>query len=92
MVRAIKWKHLAPKLYPPCEGVYQRSICVFGVGDLQWLSQQVHVFANKFDLSSDHIAVKCLDDRLEEQQKDSSNSTDAILPFEQIRDSIKIAK
>lgn len=93
IVRAIKWRHLAPKLYPECQGYYLRSICVYGVGDLQWLSQQVHLFANKFDLGSDHIAFKCLDERLEENQKtDMTNFTDVPLVFGQIRDSIKIAK
>lgn len=47
--------------YPECQGHHVREVCVFGVGDLQWLVQQHHLFANKFDMDSDPIAVFCLE-------------------------------
>ena len=63
-VRAIKWKHHAGIRYPPCRGKYRHNICVFGVGDLHWLSKQTPLFANKFSLNSDHIAFKCMEEKV----------------------------
>ncbi|XP_047446978.1 beta-1,3-galactosyl-O-glycosyl-glycoprotein beta-1,6-N-acetylglucosaminyltransferase-like [Mugil cephalus] len=48
-------------VYPPCQGDHVRSICVNSAGDLQWLLQQYHLFANKFDIDTDPIAVYCLE-------------------------------
>lgn len=59
-VRAIKWSYFADQQYPACQGQYQRNICVYGVGDLHWLTQRPHMFANKFDLNMDHVVLKCL--------------------------------
>ena len=60
-VRSIKWSYHAGRLYPECQGQYVRNICVYGVGDLQWLTQQTHMFANKFDINFDHMAVTCIE-------------------------------
>ncbi|XP_077990978.1 N-acetyllactosaminide beta-1,6-N-acetylglucosaminyl-transferase-like [Glandiceps talaboti] len=62
--RAIKWLFYEGKIYPSCAGKYVREVCVFGVGDLHWLTQQHHLFANKFDVTFDPIAVQCLEEWL----------------------------
>ena len=61
------WKYsednpeLVQAAYPKCHGVYQRGVCVFGVEDLGWiLAEGHHLFANKFDLKSDSLALTCL--------------------------------
>lgn len=64
--RLVKWHGLeGPRdteaAYPPCEGHHVRSICVYGTGDLSWLLKQHHLFANKFDIDMDYIALHCLD-------------------------------
>ncbi|XP_002737587.1 N-acetyllactosaminide beta-1,6-N-acetylglucosaminyl-transferase-like [Saccoglossus kowalevskii] len=59
--RAIKWMYYDGELYPPCTGKYVRHICVYGVGDLRWLTSQHHLFANKFDLKMDPVVVQCLE-------------------------------
>jgi hypothetical protein len=65
--RVIKWKFFVPLKYPPCDGFYQRSICVYGVGDLNWLFLQTNFFANKFDLKTDHVTIRCLEQLLREK-------------------------
>ena len=60
-IRAIKWTIFENIIYPPCNGKLVRQVCVYGVGDLQWLTQQRHIFANKFDISVDHVVYHCLD-------------------------------
>ena len=70
--RLVKWwKHsednpdVVHPAYPRCRGVYQRGVCVLGVGDLGWvLGEGSHLFANKFDLEMDSQAVACLDEWL----------------------------
>ncbi|XP_070555438.1 N-acetyllactosaminide beta-1,6-N-acetylglucosaminyl-transferase-like [Ptychodera flava] len=62
--RAIKWSQYDGKLYPKCAGQYVRQVCVFGVGDLPWLTFQHHLFANKFDLNLDPVVVQCLEEWL----------------------------
>ncbi|ELU03105.1 hypothetical protein CAPTEDRAFT_101771 [Capitella teleta] len=63
-VKIIKWKFFSPEKYPACAGYYQREICVYGVGDLNWLFLQGNFFANKFDLDYDHVTVRCLEQML----------------------------
>lgn len=48
-------------VYPECHGSHVREVCVYGAGDLQWMLEQHHLFANKFDIDSDPIAVYCLE-------------------------------
>ncbi|XP_030644428.1 beta-1,3-galactosyl-O-glycosyl-glycoprotein beta-1,6-N-acetylglucosaminyltransferase 3-like [Chanos chanos] len=66
IARLVKWsysegelKHGSP--YPPCAGSYRRAVCVYGAGDLRWMLQQQHLFANKFDPEVDEVAIKCLE-------------------------------
>ncbi|XP_034542104.1 beta-1,3-galactosyl-O-glycosyl-glycoprotein beta-1,6-N-acetylglucosaminyltransferase 3 [Notolabrus celidotus] len=64
--RVVKWGYLAGDMrkgapYYPCSGVYRRSVCVYGVGDLQWLLNQQQLFANKFDPAVDDLVIRCLE-------------------------------
>ncbi|TSL97357.1 Beta-1,3-galactosyl-O-glycosyl-glycoprotein beta-1,6-N-acetylglucosaminyltransferase [Bagarius yarrelli] len=62
--RLIKWaahEGAFNKVYPACQGIHIRDVCVYGVGDLQWIIKQHHLFANKFDTDFDPIAIRCLE-------------------------------
>ncbi|XP_075903034.1 beta-1,3-galactosyl-O-glycosyl-glycoprotein beta-1,6-N-acetylglucosaminyltransferase-like [Nelusetta ayraudi] len=67
IARLVKWQEQEGQqgsldaVYPECQGNHVRSICVYGVGDLYWLLQHNHLFANKFDMDSDPVAVFCLE-------------------------------
>ncbi|XP_035692953.1 N-acetyllactosaminide beta-1,6-N-acetylglucosaminyl-transferase-like [Branchiostoma floridae] len=63
-IRAIKWVYFEGKQYPPCQGKYVRDVCIFGVGDMQWLIDCHHLFANKFDLNFDPVILQCLQELL----------------------------
>ncbi|XP_023199825.1 LOW QUALITY PROTEIN: beta-1,3-galactosyl-O-glycosyl-glycoprotein beta-1,6-N-acetylglucosaminyltransferase [Xiphophorus maculatus] len=71
IVRLVKWashegsQHSA--VYPPCEGSHIRSICVYGAGDVKWLLENHHLFANKFDMYKDPIPVFCLENHLRQK-------------------------
>uniref|UniRef100_A0A3Q4H6U9 Glucosaminyl (N-acetyl) transferase 3, mucin type n=1 Tax=Neolamprologus brichardi TaxID=32507 RepID=A0A3Q4H6U9_NEOBR len=60
IARIVKWQgHEGSEgslqaVYPECKGHHIRSICVYGAGDLQWLIEQHHLFANKFDADRSH--------------------------------------
>ncbi|XP_009909603.2 beta-1,3-galactosyl-O-glycosyl-glycoprotein beta-1,6-N-acetylglucosaminyltransferase 3 [Dryobates pubescens] len=67
--RLVKWQYMegdtskgAP--YPPCTGQHQRSVCIYGVGDVSWMLQQHHLLANKFDPQVDDAAIQCLEEHL----------------------------
>ncbi|KAK3565388.1 hypothetical protein QTP86_007671 [Hemibagrus guttatus] len=62
--RLIKWQGhegAVDGLYPACQGIHIHEVCVYGVGDLQWILEQHHLFANKFDTDFDPIAIRCLE-------------------------------
>lgn len=66
LARVVKWSYLAGDMktgapYYPCTGAYRRAVCVYGAGDLQWLLEQQHLLANKFDPEVDDIAIRCLE-------------------------------
>ncbi|KAG8011983.1 Beta-1 [Nibea albiflora] len=67
IARLVKWQgHEGPQdslqsVYTECHGHHVRGICVYGAGDLQWMVEQHHLFANKFDTDRDPIAVYCLE-------------------------------
>ncbi|XP_067090512.1 beta-1,3-galactosyl-O-glycosyl-glycoprotein beta-1,6-N-acetylglucosaminyltransferase 3 [Osmerus mordax] len=66
IARLVKWSYIAGDVksgapYPPCTGTYRRAVCVYGVGDLQWLLQQHHLIANKFDPEVDDVTIRCLE-------------------------------
>ncbi|XP_041060882.1 beta-1,3-galactosyl-O-glycosyl-glycoprotein beta-1,6-N-acetylglucosaminyltransferase-like [Carcharodon carcharias] len=66
VAKLVKWEYLEGdvtegKAYPLCTGSHRRSVCVYGAGDLNWILQQHHLFANKFDTNVDPIALQCLE-------------------------------
>ncbi|XP_035021568.2 beta-1,3-galactosyl-O-glycosyl-glycoprotein beta-1,6-N-acetylglucosaminyltransferase [Hippoglossus stenolepis] len=67
IARLVKWQlHEGSQdspdaLYPECQGSHVRAICVYGAGDLKWLLKHHHLFANKFDIDTDPVAVYCLE-------------------------------
>ncbi|XP_037536301.1 beta-1,3-galactosyl-O-glycosyl-glycoprotein beta-1,6-N-acetylglucosaminyltransferase [Nematolebias whitei] len=67
LARLVKWHghegswDSASAVYPECQGKHVREICVYGVGDVQWLLENHHLFANKFDTETDPFAVYCLE-------------------------------
>ncbi|KAM4052716.1 beta-1,3-galactosyl-O-glycosyl-glycoprotein beta-1,6-N-acetylglucosaminyltransferase [Anomaloglossus baeobatrachus] len=69
VARFVKWQYLEGDVakgapYPPCAGTHVRSVCVFGAGDLQFMLGKHHLFANKFDVDVDSIAIQCLEEHL----------------------------
>ncbi|XP_041856168.1 beta-1,3-galactosyl-O-glycosyl-glycoprotein beta-1,6-N-acetylglucosaminyltransferase-like [Melanotaenia boesemani] len=73
IARLVKWQwHEGSEdsmgaVYPECKGNHVRSVCVYGAGDLQWLLEQDHLFANKFDVDTDPIAIFCLEKYLRQK-------------------------
>ncbi|KAM4537227.1 beta-1,3-galactosyl-O-glycosyl-glycoprotein beta-1,6-N-acetylglucosaminyltransferase-like isoform 2-T2 [Odontesthes bonariensis] len=78
IARLVKWQwHEGSQdsleaVYPECQGNHVRAICVYGAGDLQWLLEQDHLFANKFDVDSDPISVYCLEKYLRQKALEES--------------------
>ncbi|NXO04444.1 GCNT4 acetylglucosaminyltransferase, partial [Rhinopomastus cyanomelas] len=68
--RLVKWSYFEDNLYPPCTGTHLRSVCIYGAGELRWLLNYGHWFANKFDSKVDPVLTKCLAESLAEQQKE----------------------
>ncbi|XP_044132003.1 beta-1,3-galactosyl-O-glycosyl-glycoprotein beta-1,6-N-acetylglucosaminyltransferase 4 [Bufo gargarizans] len=68
--RLVKWIYLEENHYPPCTGTHVRSVCIYGAAELRWLLHSGHWFANKFDPKVDPILIKCLIEKIEEQQRD----------------------
>ncbi|XP_053319727.1 beta-1,3-galactosyl-O-glycosyl-glycoprotein beta-1,6-N-acetylglucosaminyltransferase 3-like [Spea bombifrons] len=69
IARLVKWQDHVGNVnegapYSQCTGTYQRGICIYGVGDLPWIVQQHHLFANKFDSLVDNNAIQCLEQYL----------------------------
>ncbi|XP_069481374.1 beta-1,3-galactosyl-O-glycosyl-glycoprotein beta-1,6-N-acetylglucosaminyltransferase 3-like [Ambystoma mexicanum] len=69
IARLVKWQHLEGDVtkgapYPPCTGVYQRPVCIYGAGDLHWMLQHYHLLANKVDPSVDDTAIQFLEEYL----------------------------
>ncbi|XP_068128645.1 beta-1,3-galactosyl-O-glycosyl-glycoprotein beta-1,6-N-acetylglucosaminyltransferase 3-like [Hyperolius riggenbachi] len=69
VARLVKWRflegdpqHGAP--YSSCTGMHRRDVCIYGTGDLHWLLQQHHLFANKFNPKVDDHALQCLEEHL----------------------------
>ncbi|XP_060618161.1 beta-1,3-galactosyl-O-glycosyl-glycoprotein beta-1,6-N-acetylglucosaminyltransferase [Anolis sagrei] len=72
LARFVKWHYFEGDVskgapYPPCSGIHIRSVCVFGVGDLNWMLRKHHFFANKFDTDIDPFAIHCLDEHLRDK-------------------------
>ena len=43
-----------------CKGKVVRDVCVFGVGDLHTLVNKEYLFANKFYMDFEHLALDCM--------------------------------
>ncbi|XP_033748088.1 beta-1,3-galactosyl-O-glycosyl-glycoprotein beta-1,6-N-acetylglucosaminyltransferase-like [Pecten maximus] len=54
---------------PHCFGRFSRSVCIFGIGDLPWLSSRPHIIANKFDRLYDPIAPDCMEELIRNRTK-----------------------
>lgn len=67
--RLVKWQYLEGMLYPECKGLHVHSVCIYGAGDLRWLLNDGHWFANKFDLNVDPVVIECLERNLTERQR-----------------------
>ncbi|KAK5613174.1 hypothetical protein CRENBAI_000275 [Crenichthys baileyi] len=80
IARLVKWRwHEGSQdsaVYPECQGSHVRSICVYGAGDLQWLLENHHLFANKFDTYRDPIPVFCLEKHLRQKALAESEAED----------------
>nr|XP_017523886.2 beta-1,3-galactosyl-O-glycosyl-glycoprotein beta-1,6-N-acetylglucosaminyltransferase 3 [Manis javanica] len=69
IARLVKWQGHEGDLsmgapYAPCSGIHQRSVCIYGVGDLSWILQNHHLLANKFDPKVDDNVLQCLEEHL----------------------------
>ncbi len=62
-IRFMKWG--GNKKHPDCQGKYVRDLCIFGVGYLEYLHTQSHLFANKFHYTYDPIAIQCIEEMLD---------------------------
>ncbi|KAG8447102.1 hypothetical protein GDO86_014526 [Hymenochirus boettgeri] len=60
-IRVVKWKDQEGDTHPGCYGHYVRDICVYGLGDLHWLANTPHLFANKFDPEQYPLVTDCLE-------------------------------
>ncbi|XP_063315618.1 beta-1,3-galactosyl-O-glycosyl-glycoprotein beta-1,6-N-acetylglucosaminyltransferase 7-like [Pelobates fuscus] len=60
-IRAVKWKDQEGVSHPGCFGQYVRDICVYGLGDLPWIIESPHLFANKFDPGLHPLVTDCLE-------------------------------
>ncbi|XP_060922544.1 beta-1,3-galactosyl-O-glycosyl-glycoprotein beta-1,6-N-acetylglucosaminyltransferase-like [Limanda limanda] len=67
IARLVKWQGQEGSqdspgaVHPECHGSHVREICVYGAGDLEWMLKQHQLFANKFDIDTDPVAVYCLE-------------------------------
>ncbi|XP_020777479.2 beta-1,3-galactosyl-O-glycosyl-glycoprotein beta-1,6-N-acetylglucosaminyltransferase 4-like [Boleophthalmus pectinirostris] len=66
--RLVKWSYLEDHLYPHCTGDHRRGVCIYGVGEMRWLLNYGHWFANKFDPKIDPVIIQCLEEYLEKKQ------------------------
>lgn len=69
IVRLVKWQGYEGNIsmgvfYEFCFGIYQRVICIYGIGDLFWIFQNYYLLVNKFDLKVDDNVFQCLEEYL----------------------------
>ncbi|XP_069131827.1 beta-1,3-galactosyl-O-glycosyl-glycoprotein beta-1,6-N-acetylglucosaminyltransferase-like [Argopecten irradians] len=55
-----------------CYGKFVRTICIFGVRDLPLLGQRPELFANKFHLDFEPLALDCLEEMIYNKTRDGS--------------------
>jgi hypothetical protein len=56
-----------------CKGIWRRSICVFGIEDLPFITRKKHFIVNKFLLEYDPIAYQCMEEWFAEKKKKNSS-------------------
>ena len=56
--------YAAWKKHDRCHGKFVRSICVFGIGDLNELVSKKELFANKFYQDYEYLTLDCLEEYL----------------------------
>ncbi|XP_066132266.1 beta-1,3-galactosyl-O-glycosyl-glycoprotein beta-1,6-N-acetylglucosaminyltransferase 3 [Saccopteryx bilineata] len=69
IARLVKWQYHEGDIsrgapYEHCSGTHQRAVCIYGIGDLHWILQNHHLFANKFDPNVDDNVLQCLEEYL----------------------------
>jgi hypothetical protein len=71
----------------PCHGQRVRNVCVFGVGDLPLLASRPELFANKFYIDYEPLALDCIEElhynRTREEIKNGAPTFDVSL-YEQL--------
>uniref|UniRef100_A0A3P9J8A6 Glucosaminyl (N-acetyl) transferase family member 7 n=1 Tax=Oryzias latipes TaxID=8090 RepID=A0A3P9J8A6_ORYLA len=60
-VRAKKWSDQEGTAHQGCKGHYVRDICVYGMGDIEWIINNNNMFANKFESNAYPEALDCLE-------------------------------
>ncbi|WAQ94345.1 GCNT1-like protein [Mya arenaria] len=55
-----------------CKGKFVRNICILGVGDLQRLAKSEMLFANKFFLDFQPLALECLEELIYNRTRDDT--------------------
>uniref|UniRef100_A0A8C4R5Z4 Glucosaminyl (N-acetyl) transferase 2 (I blood group) n=1 Tax=Eptatretus burgeri TaxID=7764 RepID=A0A8C4R5Z4_EPTBU len=60
-VKLVKWKDQEKRVHNGCGGHYLHNICVYGLGDLPWLINKTHIFANKFEAQTYPLALECME-------------------------------
>ncbi|KAJ7999554.1 hypothetical protein DPEC_G00195630 [Dallia pectoralis] len=58
-IRAIKWSD--QQNHNGCKGRYVRQICIYGLGDLEWIIDSNNMFANKFESNYAPDALDCME-------------------------------
>jgi len=72
IARFKNWIGGAPNSYP-CAGKQERTICIFGVGDLPQLIARPELFANKFHIDHEPSAYACMEELLANRTIDELN-------------------
>jgi len=67
--RATIWNSLADQAtwsweHWDCQGKWVREICIFGIGDLPWLSRRPELFINKLYTDFEWLTYDCLEERV----------------------------
>ncbi|XP_078092432.1 N-acetyllactosaminide beta-1,6-N-acetylglucosaminyl-transferase [Mustelus asterias] len=60
-IRAVKWAPIAGPSLDDCYGHFAHDICVYGLRDLKWITTQPDMFANKFEVSTAPLTIKCME-------------------------------
>lgn len=67
--RLVKWSFSEESLHSHCTGKHVHSVCIYGVGEMHWLLNYGHWFANKFDPNVDPVIIQCLEESLQKKKE-----------------------